>query len=166
MNTDELLQENQALTNHFFYKGLGICVACHRRPSMVGQVLCEVCAEKRAEQRSQHREREREKSRKSMNALYRKRKSEGLCVNCGKPAFGGCVHCYECHLAAVRKGKKRYEAQRKGYREAGTCLYCGAERVAGKYFCADCLAKKQASIKHASEYIGRENHTWKGKIYG
>jgi len=88
---------------------------------------------------------------------YAKRKAEGLCPGCGKPAPAGCTYCGECNekkkavwraryarrvseRKCIRCGKPLPEGRKQLY-----CFYCGireAEREREKYAARKALREK------------------------
>lgn len=70
--------------------------------------------------------------------LLEKRKTNGLCVRCGKPLEREGVHCVSCR-------KKINESTRKlriWYQENGICPRCGKNSIMGdEKVCPECNAK-------------------------
>ena len=62
---------------------------------------------------------------------YRRRKAQGLCVRCPRPAAPGFIHCQQHHERALADA--RYHAQRR--KERGKWSECRADAVPGKSMC-------------------------------
>ena len=103
------------------YKAHGICISCGRNDAEIGHVLCKACIAN-AKLRQQCIDPDGSKRREYKKQLRESRKAQGLCIECGKPAWRGRTRCYTHILKArescqVYKIKKRLERQAKQERE-------------------------------------------------
>ena len=109
-----------------------------RRPAPApGRSACEPCAEER---RIAERER------------YGQRRAAGLCVSCGRPAFGGESRCGVC--AAVESERRdnvmKNERARERYarrRAANACTDCGSP-AHGACRCPECAKRSYERSAH------------------
>ena len=105
-----------------YYKGLGLCVRCHKDYAMIGSVVCPECAEKRAAYCKSRRKAmpfaDYHKLMKEIAAAAKKRRQRrrnvGIC-RCGKrPVEKGRASCYEC-LIKERTYKREKRSQEQIY---------------------------------------------------
>ena len=73
------------------------------------------------------REAKRQYNRSYTNILVQRRRTNGLCVNCGKPARAGKSQCQECSEYQTKRLVERRKAHKKRAVEylGGQCLDCG-----------------------------------------
>ena len=71
--------------------------------------------------------RTRERNRQAL--FYHQRKSEGLCVDCGKQARPGMTQCQQCYEIKFEKQRRnRQERKRKAVQYlGGKCVDCGLQ---------------------------------------
>lgn len=118
---------------------LGLCYECHKAKQFGKWKYCPECLEKiaarNARKWAQSIPEERKKATEKAKARRHKRKEEGLCPLCGKPATHG-IYCYEHsikekrhhqELAAKAKQARHDRGLIPDYRKANRlCLQCGA----------------------------------------
>lgn len=153
-----------------YRKSLGMCVRCgNDRIAVNSKSLCSECLEKgraNAEKRRSAMTLEEKRLKQERNNARRremqaKRRSEGLCGICGKPAYNGHSQCIDHYLYFKRKGIEANERKRKGYAEQGLCIICGKECVPRKKFCPEHYQQKLEALKKAEEAKDLKNHPWK-----
>lgn len=85
------------------------------------------------------------------DATYQKRKSQGICVDCGKEkADEGYVTCTKCRT------KQRISSQerREFYKSLGICPRCGKNKLFGdERSCPECLAENAIIKKRSREKL-------------
>lgn len=74
-------------------------------------------------------ENKRNRNRHRSASLYSQRKSEGLCVDCGKQARSGMTQCQQCYEHQyVRQKSDRQARKRKAVQYlGGKCVDCGLQ---------------------------------------
>ena len=124
-------------------KAKGICMMCPA-DALPGKTLC-----------ATHMDEVKQRDER----LRAERKSQGLCIGCGKNPPSEKSHgtrptayCAECRS---RIAKKQYGKKKELYKEAkllGKCVSCGGEPLPGKARCGPCLEKRnknQAALQEA-----------------
>lgn len=94
--------------------------------------------------------------------MYKRRKENDLCVECGKKLDRAGALCSECL-------KKRSEYSRKNrefFKKNHLCTYCGKERVFGEdKTCFECRAKRSKYRAKTTEEQKRKAKEYKNKLY-
>lgn len=138
----------------------GVCVNCLTVDAytMAGRWLCAECAEMKRERCKEYRTNNKEK----FSAYFSKRretaKRDGLCRDCGAPAYNGTLYCY-AHLWRHRIAQRKYREKSRPYKRDGQCLWCDADAVEGYKYCKDCLERKREILARNRKPPG-ENHPW------
>lgn len=156
-------------SNYQFYKQRGICPYCKKEKPEPGKVACADCAEKMrnyiANLSPERAAERRAKKRKNSKERYNRRKAEGLCVDCGKPAYNGGVRCYEHYLRNRRLGRERLE-RKKLENPTESCKNCNAPALPGKKLCqyhydlyCGYMAKARVTEKKNRDK-GKHQHPW------
>lgn len=132
----------------------GICTNCGHEKAFYGKRLCPICLEKEAERTRGRKKTDEQKARD--RERYRKKKSEGICVYCKRPAAAGSMYCVE-HRIKTREASLRWAKKNryKGYAVSGLCVRCGAEPEEGRNLCLECLGKQRKRIEYARGFIAR-----------
>lgn len=87
---------------------------------------------------------------------YKKRKENGLCIDCGNPLDREGIRCTKC----CEKKRKRENDRRKWYADARICPRCGKYSLFGdEKTCPECRAKNTEARKK------RMDNCDKGEIY-
>lgn len=156
------------VSRHFFLKAHNICTVCGIDKPMVSSTVCPSCAEKRAERdRKLHSTEEwKAKDREFHKKLYERRKAQGLCPKCGKPAIPGKSQCLECNLKRRKRYLKKELKSNLTKREAkeyfNMCRCCGKDKpIEGKKLCKSCYEIALKNINHAKQYIDLKNHIFR-----
>lgn len=153
-----------------YRKSLGICSRCgNDRIAVNSKTMCLACLEEHRENAAkrfsamtpEEKQQRRERNNASRREKQAKRRSEGLCAVCGKPAYNGHSKCIDHFLYFKRKDVEAKERKKKGYAELGLCRICGGECVSGKKFCMEHYLQKVEAMKRASECRDPKNHIWK-----
>lgn len=149
-------------------KAAGVCLNCCQRKVAPGRVKCEICLAKDAERVARYKERLSPEKLKAIQEagneghrrLYYLRKDQGLCVRCGKPAWGGKARCYECHLKLNRIQQNR---RAKEWKDPGQCRRqgCRAPSLSGYRYCAEHIEAKRQQAAVARKHSGTENHPFR-----
>lgn len=147
---------------YHFYKGLGICVRCHKEQAEPNKVMCWECNEKDLENYRRKREQNRTEQNKKDLARYEILKQNGICTYCKhEKAMPGKYKCKKC----LAKLKRRRDANRKDLTRSerpdyGFCYICGKNKLKeGFRVCADCYDTRMESIKKIM-YLSY-NEEWK-----
>lgn len=107
---------------------LGLCRSCPNKPEDGGQ-YCERC---------------RRRQRKSRNALYHRRKEEGLCVQCGNEYEDTeSIMCKRCRADPRARGLRAKKRRWLACKKAGICTLCGVNPVEDTIQCKTCTAAKK-----------------------
>lgn len=156
---------------YYWYKEHGICVRCGQEDAAPGKVKCEECAAKEADrsmaayyrQREEQREEQREAMRRRQRDRYAKRRTEGLCTDCGKTVSTGKRLCLDCSLRRRRYGKRFFDAHRRVKTDFsdGLCCKCNEPVVPGKKLCARHYAIAAANARKAHAQRPNGNHGWR-----
>lgn len=153
-----------------YRKSLGMCSRCgNDKIAVNSKALCSECLEKGRENAEKRRAamtlEEKQLKQERYNARRRemqaKRRSEGLCAICGKPAYNGHSKCIDHFLYFKRKGEEAGVRKKKGYAEQGLCIICGKECVQGKKFCPEHYQQKLENLKKAEKAKDLKKHPWK-----
>ena len=150
-------------------KAMQLCVCCGKQDAYTlnGRALCFECCEKR---RKYYNERQSRYS-VAQQQKYRRNKSEGVCIRCGKEkAVEGLILREKCRIKE-KWSKKRYRSKHPGmsYDDAlylGLCTKCRHEPpLEGQKLCAKCYedAVRGCDIMHEiNRTKGNQNHYWRG----
>lgn len=141
-----------------FYRTIGICPHCGKRPSEPNRSLCYECLG--YEQDRYHERKEsgklNEKLRRSNEQKmkeYNRRKVGGLCTRCGKkPAAKGllCARCYGRYRS--RQIAKKSDIDRSERPVYDLCYICGkGPLLEGKRVCAKCYEVRMRTMTSAWE---------------
>ena len=107
-----------------WFKSYHFCTECGKQDAYTigGRRLCFDCNEKFKSRKPTEEvyQRKREKSKER----YEKRKSEGLCTNCGKPARKGFTKCLRCSIKDRERRRDKTIIPRSERREYGLCARC------------------------------------------
>lgn len=155
--------DKSSMSNYQWYKSMGICPECGKRPSFGGFVHCEYCMEKLQVSQFVYRESRKEQyraySRDSMKRRYHRLKEAGICVRCGKkPAIPGMTKCERCRRIDNERSSMRQRNRRESLdagekfrqkRAAGLCVFCGKPQAEGTAFCEEHLKTRRETIKVA-----------------
>ena len=150
---------------YHFYKGLGICVRCHKNKAEPNKVMCLECADKDSEYYKNARHRNIEEKHKRDSDKYYALKEEGICTYCKREkAAAGKTKCTRC-LAKIRnkRNAKKSDIDRSERVSYGICYICGKEKVIqGKGVCRKCYKTRMESIRKimymaGSDYWKNEN---------
>lgn len=101
---------------YYWYKAHGICVSCGQADAAPGKVKCEECAAKVADRSMaayyRKREERKEAMRRWQRERYAKRRTEGLCTDCGKKRLqeNGFVWIVFCDDAVMTNGTSMHIA--------------------------------------------------------
>lgn len=158
-----------------FCREHGICQVCRKEPVEPGKHSCSACLQRNQEYKAaklaKETAEERETRLKYMHNYhqnrYYQRKSQGICVRCGRPVHDGKTTCTECRLI-----DRRQKAIRRGSRITdydGMCSRCHKKpRLEGKRVCEDCYPvlvdiirkNRQVGIESGA-YRKPTDDTWK-----
>ena len=87
--------------------------------------------------------------------LLEKRKTNGLCIDCGNALDRDGVRCVKCNT----KHNEKNNADRKWYIENGICPVCRDNFLFGdEKVCLECGASKYAETMKSRERLGREHY--------
>ena len=87
--------------------------------------------------------------------LLEKRKTNGLCIDCGNELDRDGVRCVKCNT----KHNEKNNADRKWYIENGICPVCRDNFLFGdEKVCLECGASKYAETMKSRERLGREHY--------
>ena len=116
------------MNDYQWYKAHHICVRCHQREAVKGQVACLDCrdkdreydrkrkAESLAKESPEHKAERLRKAKERRERL----KAQGLCIWCGKhKALSGKQHCLECGIK--RRRTNRESKRRKADKSRSVC---------------------------------------------
>lgn len=158
------------MTDYEFYKSQGICVQCKQEKAAPNRVRCEVCL---VQNLSTQENRRKKGAYKYSNTGYskklrEKRKSEGLCIWCGKPLCSKSkCYCIDCRIKNQKNNNARKNGIERSERESyGLCYICGETAMEGKNTCKDCyercrnnlqLANNSKSTKDRRDAIRKQN---------
>ena len=134
---------------YHFYKGLGICVRCHKLKAEPNRVCCYECID-----RDKIRDREKyikhaDKINKRDKERYKALKEQGICTYCKhEKAVPGKTKCQKCLNKLQRKRILKQNGIPRSERPSyEMCYLCGkAELFEDKKVCAACYEKRYQSI--------------------
>lgn len=158
-----------------FCREHGICQVCRKEPVEPGKHSCSACLQRNQEYKAaklaKETAEERETRLKYMHNYhqnrYYQRKSQGICVRCGRPVHDGKTTCTECRLI-----DRRQKAIRRGSRITDYDGMCSRRhkkpRLEGKRVCEDCYPvlvdiirkNRQVGIESGA-YRKPTDDTWK-----
>lgn len=144
-----------------FYKQNGICVSCGQNNAAKGRVRCFECLEKNSEssrkriraETDDERTLRLQKNKEYKKNLYSDRKSNGLCVFCGKTVCKKSnVYCIDHYIKNQRKNNKRNEKTSRQLRVSmGLCISCGKDSaIDGKKLCKQCYDTRLSNLEKAN----------------
>jgi len=142
----------------------GICPGCGKREVFHRYKLCEVCLHLHRERaiKAYHRKSKEpgfyEAKRARAKAIRDKRRTSGLCIDCGKYpiAPGYSCRCNRCMLRCRIRAEARMALKRRNAKERGLCAYCDTPALPGFRTC-----KKHHEFK--AEIARRNNKMRTGK---
>jgi hypothetical protein len=76
--------------------------------------------------------------------LVKRKKEQGICTQCSKPALYPHIRCKKHHEVALRVGRENGRKYRKRLKDEGRCIGCGAyliEEEKGYSKCINCRAR-------------------------
>lgn len=157
-----------------WYKDHHICTGCYKRTAARGKTRCPDCLfedaersrKKRAAMSAQELQESYRRASQSKAALYARRKSEGLCVQCGRRSpLGGSVRCGICKDKARRQAEKhrRKIGQRTHSErcEHDVCYNCYGVPLPGKRLCVECYERAKQNLSSANQKIEWYRHPWR-----
>lgn len=139
-------------------KHLKRCVDCGKTDAFTlsGRAYCAECCEKQRKSKQKYSKRNKEKKRKSAKKLYEERKSNHLCVKCGKtlPDNYRYTNCEKCRVK-LRQACERYHRKNGIFpRDTSLCYRCQKNTpLKDKKVCAECYKNLCKNIEHASKFI-------------
>ena len=108
---------------YHFYKGLGICVRCHKNEAEPNKVMCLECIDKESEYKKNKRSQKLNEQRTNDLNKYYKLKEQGICTYCKhEKAEIGKTKCKKC-LAIIRnrRNAKKNDIERSERISYGLC---------------------------------------------
>lgn len=152
------------VSNYQWAKEHGLCVRCMKETPAPGKMCCEVCAAKNAERQVKYNHSVTEEQKAKYAARRRterkERKEKGLCVECGKKAYGNYT-CLECMVKRRKRRAKRLSHESVDERVSrnerpvyGMCYMCGEPVIPGKRLCREHYEKVCENMKKARESRG------------
>lgn len=160
----ESCREYNKATYHW-YESHGLCPKCHGGDTMPGKKMCEVCLEQESERNARRyanmTSEQRKLIRESSKRTKQKNIENGLCRDCGKPAWNGRKLCCDCTL----KRRKYMEGKHKkyDYKDPDGCFRCGAPCVRGKRLCLEHYQINLENLRKARASKGFEESQKKRK---
>lgn len=152
-------------------KRLHFCTNCGKQDerTLAGHNYCQECEANRRKptqaQMEQKNQRVRERTQKRI--------AEGLCTECGKPAWNGLHCCMECSMKKRKQKEKKRREDGKFpkwlWKEMGLCTMCGSSRAdKTKAFsgdpvllCETCFSKCVENLEKGREaYFEKYGITW------
>ena len=130
------------MTDHAFYKNLGLCVSCKKEPAEPNECYCFECKEYFRKWQQNYREKNRENYNTGLRERRKKtrelRIANGLCANCGKPLTNNdYLNCEACR-AKRRKWYKKVEIPMSERPEYYICVFCSEQAMPGYKVCKKC----------------------------
>lgn len=150
---------------YHFYKGLGICVRCHKNEAEPNKVMCLECIDKESEYKKNKRSQKLNEQRTNDLNKYYKLKEQGICTYCKhEKAEIGKTKCKKC-LAIIRnrRNAKKNDIERSERISYGLCYICGKNKLMkDKGVCEHCyniLYKNisKAMYMHSNNYWDNDN---------
>lgn len=137
-----------------FYKSIGICPQCRKRPAEPNKVLCLECAEMACVHDQNKRKRHLEHVKKLDLKKYYRLKEQGICTYCKhEKSIPGKTKCKKC-LAKIRykRQQNRRDLDRSEWVAHGICYQCGKNQVLpGKGVCSECYKIRLIAINKCLE---------------
>lgn len=93
------------------------------------------------------------------NRTYEKRRSAGLCAECGRVS----CHTYRCPSCQC-KLNQRVLAMRHKRKRIGQCMFCKRPALEGLVRCVEC--KKRAALRDAAPHLREDRHSPKTGVCG
>ena len=131
------------MNDYQWYKAHHICVRCHQREAVKGQVACLDCRDKdreydrkcKAESLAKETAEHKANRLRKMKERRERLKAQGLCIWCGKrKALSGKQQCLECYIKrkrANREYKKRKRNESRGFSGTNTQSASQGSRARG-----------------------------------
>lgn len=112
---------------------------------------------------SENREKRLTKTCVTWKKRYEERKTQGLYVRCGKPAYKGGVFCYECKISEKKRDKLRWKKKQlaKPPKPEGICHFCDKPVKEGFKVCEEHYKELSNRIAEARKKIDYKNHIWR-----
>ena len=146
---------------YHFYKGLKICVRCHKEVAEPNKVMCYECLEK--ENQYMREKRKSKEAREKDLSKYYELKERGICTYCKKAkAIEGRTKCKKC-LDKIRnkRNSKKCDIDRSERVSYGLCYICGNDGLyQDTHVCEKCYKKRYESISKIM-YDKASNNCWK-----
>ena len=152
-----------------FARSMGFCPECKKEKLVGEEKICLKCSARRyankkpitEEQRIRYNKNFREKQ----NELYKQRREQGICGECGKrKAEEGKSRCRICldKNAEIHRRKRQEKGSVKEYRkENGLCFYCGEKADTKSQVCQKCydrcVENGKKSTAHLTSYWRLDN---------
>ena len=162
--TNQYTRESRA-----FARSMGFCPECKKEKLVGEEKICLKCSTRRYANKKPYTEEQRirynKRLREKQNALYKQRREQGLCGECGKRnAEEGKSRCRIClnKNAETHRKRKYNQVNIKEYRkENGLCYFCG-ETVDTKFQicqkCHDkCVEQGKKGKSHLTSYWKTDN---------
>ena len=146
-----------------FYQENGICPRCRKEPLYNGKKWCEECYSKKyAYEAKRGIKYDTSKYNEKRKELSRKRKTEGLCVICGRKAQEGRTRCPSCLTKDRLRHREKYTVAE--YRkEHGLCRYCGEPAKEGYQMCE---THYQRQCEQLAKVRPKRNEYWARQRFG
>ena len=128
---------------------MNLCHRCRKERPAPGRKYCFDCLDKIREENARRynlaKAREYQARRRE---LYAKKKADGICVRCSKPATHG-IYCLDHLVYAKRHNRETAERRKRDRHErglvpkkrevAGQCPRCGGEKASTQKYCEACM---------------------------
>lgn len=148
--------------DYAWYKEHYICTHCRKERAVEGKTLCLACLLENRNYKKKNVDIEERKKRDKQK--YEERKTQGMCVNCGKrPQQHGQI-CNKCYSTILRRKQKTKSNITRSERVSfGICYICGKEKVMkDKGVCPKCYEVRMKSITPIMYLTKEEKNTfWK-----
>lgn len=158
-----MTQKDENRKNYLFYKSMGICPQCGINTHAPNRVRCEECLVKNSISRAKAIQKETSEKRYTRQTNHKEylkrmraeRKSQGLCIYCGKPiAKGSSVFCLEHKLKNQEKNDRRkssiLRSERPSYK---LCYICGEAIEEDRKICPQCAENVTKNLPKTSYNI-------------
>lgn len=90
-----------------------ICVRCGTRKARKGYTMCPDCAMDSIIKAEKYKSKHKEELAEKRKAKRNKRKAEGICVYCGKPALENMTHCEDCRQRFNKYSRSYYRRKQE-----------------------------------------------------
>lgn len=143
-------RSEQKKIRYEYMKKIGKCVRCSKNDAEPGKIMCFECSGKESDDYfSKYRERKLEycKAHDAKRALDRK--SNGICIYCGKRYADTKSLCVQCKALFRKRNSTRKDNIHRSERISwGLCYICGKNAVIpGKGVCISCYDIRIAAIQ-------------------